>query len=272
MTSSPRSRARRDHTRAARHVSDDGSLSLERSATTRHAPVGRRRGGGRGSVGRRSLRPGRCAGSGARGCRAANEPGAARGRRGAPRSRSFGAHAANPSGRSCHRAGADIGRAGVPAHGRGVRDRLRRCSAAETHLDTGARRIPRSIRASGPAGCRRAAPAAAGSRSVARVTFDTRSADASSALRANGMTGFTASSRSTGTAARTCSISASSDSARSWRPTGGVGTTDAADYEHDNEKWSVPGRHGYRLVFATWSKVTEQPRQLLDELTATLAA
>jgi very-short-patch-repair endonuclease len=47
---------------------------------------------------------------------------------------------------------------------------------------------------------------------------------------------------------------------------------DASDYERDNEKWSVPGRHGYRLVFATWSKVTEHPRRLLDELAAALAA
>jgi hypothetical protein len=47
---------------------------------------------------------------------------------------------------------------------------------------------------------------------------------------------------------------------------------DAADYEHDTEKWSVPGRLGYRIVFATWDKVTECPAQLLAELTATLAA
>jgi len=47
---------------------------------------------------------------------------------------------------------------------------------------------------------------------------------------------------------------------------------DATDYEHDNEKWSVPGRHGYRLVLATWDKVTRQPVQLLHELRATLAA
>ena len=47
---------------------------------------------------------------------------------------------------------------------------------------------------------------------------------------------------------------------------------DAADYEHDNEKWSVPGRHGYRVVFATWEKVTRDPDRLLNELTATLAA
>ena len=31
---------------------------------------------------------------------------------------------------------------------------------------------------------------------------------------------------------------------------------DPSDYEHDNEKWSVPGRHGYRIVLATWEKVT----------------
>jgi very-short-patch-repair endonuclease len=47
---------------------------------------------------------------------------------------------------------------------------------------------------------------------------------------------------------------------------------DPTDYEHDNEKWSVPGRHGYRLVFATWHKVTRTPSQLLGELSTTLAA
>jgi very-short-patch-repair endonuclease len=47
---------------------------------------------------------------------------------------------------------------------------------------------------------------------------------------------------------------------------------DAADYEHDHEKWSVPGRHGYRLVFATWDKVTRRPDDLVDELRTTIAA
>ena len=45
---------------------------------------------------------------------------------------------------------------------------------------------------------------------------------------------------------------------------------DPADYERDNEKWSVPGRHGYKLVFATWEKVTRHPRDLIEELRATL--
>ncbi len=47
---------------------------------------------------------------------------------------------------------------------------------------------------------------------------------------------------------------------------------DPADYERDNEKWSVPGRLGYRLVFATWDNVTRRPNELLHELAATLAA
>jgi very-short-patch-repair endonuclease len=47
---------------------------------------------------------------------------------------------------------------------------------------------------------------------------------------------------------------------------------DPADYERDNEKWSVPGRHGYRMIFATWRKVTERPDQLLAELATTLGA
>jgi hypothetical protein len=47
---------------------------------------------------------------------------------------------------------------------------------------------------------------------------------------------------------------------------------DPTDYEHDNEKWSVPGRHGFKIVLATWGKVTRTPQFLLDELLATLAA
>ncbi len=45
---------------------------------------------------------------------------------------------------------------------------------------------------------------------------------------------------------------------------------DANDYERDNEKWSVPGRHGYRIVFATWSKVDRRPEELIDELRAAM--
>ena len=41
---------------------------------------------------------------------------------------------------------------------------------------------------------------------------------------------------------------------------------DAADYEWNNDKWSVPGHHGYRIVFATWAKVTRRPQRLVAEL------
>jgi len=44
---------------------------------------------------------------------------------------------------------------------------------------------------------------------------------------------------------------------------------DPADYEDDNEKWSVPGRHGYFLVLATWDKVTRRQHEFLAELGAT---
>jgi very-short-patch-repair endonuclease len=47
---------------------------------------------------------------------------------------------------------------------------------------------------------------------------------------------------------------------------------DPSDYEHDNEKCSVPARHGFRIVFATWLKVTQHPDELLRELAAALAA
>jgi very-short-patch-repair endonuclease len=46
---------------------------------------------------------------------------------------------------------------------------------------------------------------------------------------------------------------------------------DPNDYEDDHEKWSVPGRHGYRVVFATWAKVTRQPTEFVRELDATLS-
>jgi very-short-patch-repair endonuclease len=47
---------------------------------------------------------------------------------------------------------------------------------------------------------------------------------------------------------------------------------DAADYERDNEKWSVPARYGYRIVFVTWEKVMRRPKELIAELTTTIAA
>jgi hypothetical protein len=50
------------------------------------------------------------------------------------------------------------------------------------------------------------------------------------------------------------------------------GHDDAADFEYDSEKWSVPGPLGYRIVFASWDKVAHRPEQLVHEVAATLAA
>jgi very-short-patch-repair endonuclease len=47
---------------------------------------------------------------------------------------------------------------------------------------------------------------------------------------------------------------------------------DPTDFEGDHEKWSVPGRHGYKLVLATWDKVVRHPEDFIHELRATLAA
>ncbi len=47
---------------------------------------------------------------------------------------------------------------------------------------------------------------------------------------------------------------------------------DPVDYEYNNEKWSVPGQLGFKLVFATWAKVTERPAAFIQELRTTLAA
>jgi hypothetical protein len=41
---------------------------------------------------------------------------------------------------------------------------------------------------------------------------------------------------------------------------------DPNDYERANEKWNVPGRLGYRIVFATWDTVTRRPQQLIADL------
>ena len=46
---------------------------------------------------------------------------------------------------------------------------------------------------------------------------------------------------------------------------------DAADFERDQEKWSVPARHSFRLVFATWESVTRHPDRLIAELRTALA-
>jgi very-short-patch-repair endonuclease len=47
---------------------------------------------------------------------------------------------------------------------------------------------------------------------------------------------------------------------------------DPSDFEHDNEKWSVPGHHGYRVVFATWNDVAKHPDRFLADLAATRGA
>jgi hypothetical protein len=47
---------------------------------------------------------------------------------------------------------------------------------------------------------------------------------------------------------------------------------DPLDYEDGNEKLSIPGLHGYKLIMATWDKVVNRPDQLIDELRRTLAA
>jgi very-short-patch-repair endonuclease len=45
---------------------------------------------------------------------------------------------------------------------------------------------------------------------------------------------------------------------------------DAADFERDQAKWSVPARHGYRLMFATWQTITRDPGAFVVELRAAL--
>jgi len=47
---------------------------------------------------------------------------------------------------------------------------------------------------------------------------------------------------------------------------------DPADYEDNNDKWSVPGRYGFRIVFATWNNVTRRPRDFVRDLMTTFAA
>jgi very-short-patch-repair endonuclease len=45
---------------------------------------------------------------------------------------------------------------------------------------------------------------------------------------------------------------------------------DPTDYEDDQEKWSIPARYGFKIVFATWNKVTCEPMRFMAELDAAL--
>jgi very-short-patch-repair endonuclease len=47
---------------------------------------------------------------------------------------------------------------------------------------------------------------------------------------------------------------------------------DPRDFEYDNEKWSVPARHGYKIVLATWEKVTGDPGGFIADRRAGLHA
>jgi very-short-patch-repair endonuclease len=47
---------------------------------------------------------------------------------------------------------------------------------------------------------------------------------------------------------------------------------DPADFERDQEKWSAPALHGFRLLFATWDTVTRRPERLIAELREALSA
>ena len=79
-----------------------------------------------------------------------------------------------------------------------------------------------------------------------------------------------ASSRSSGRAVPSASTSRFVRQATILETNGRRWHDDPPDYECDNDKWSVPGRHGFRIVLATWPKVTEHPADLLAELRATL--
>jgi very-short-patch-repair endonuclease len=45
---------------------------------------------------------------------------------------------------------------------------------------------------------------------------------------------------------------------------------DAADFEHDQEQWSVPARHGFRIVFAPWDRITRHPDEVVEEFRRSL--
>ena len=62
------------------------------------------------------------------------------------------------------------------------------------------------------------------------------------------------------------------DAQRSSRPTGGAGTTTRPTTSTTTRSGACPARHGYRIVFATWDKVTRTPDLLIDEIATTLAA
>jgi len=53
---------------------------------------------------------------------------------------------------------------------------------------------------------------------------------------------------------------------------GAVLGPEAFEVACEDDKWSVPARFGFCIVFATWRKVTRDPNHFLAELTESLAA
>ena len=251
----------RDRAGAPRRVPHGGGRTLRRAAASCRAAVGRRRRRCRGVVCGRALRPPR---------RARPGPG---GRRAGLESRALEevvVHRATtfaPLMVRRHRGlrvtgvEATLVALGARARRRSVRDRVRGRAAAKAHRSAGVTHVPRPVRASGSSRRPRDPRTPRRARSRLPGAIDARGEDAPAARRARHhrlsarvparmerpRVPLRLRVRATRTILET--------NGRRWHD-------DPTDYEHDNEKWSVPGRHGYRLVLATWDKVTQRPEQL----------
>ena len=260
---------RRRRARVPGHVPPHGVLAVRRPETAGRVAVGGRPGGRRSAVCRDGVRAGGDTYQATSDCRAVDDSKTVGGDRHSvlrQPSRLDGAACARPSRHRC-RGNADGAR--PRARRRGTRDRVRRRSSPEAHEHPGTPRVPRSVRGSGPPRRRGASSAARRARPQASVAIDARGADAPLA-RCEPHHGF---SREFPLEweGRTYFFDFAFERERTILETNGRRWhDDPADYEDDHEKWSVPGRHGYFLVLATWDKVTRRQREFLAELGATL--
>ena len=251
-------RGRRHRPRPARHLPNDRSRAVERQSLRAALLWAGPTAAAAGVCGRRALRPRGRAAAGTRDRRHATDAWPAPDLvRGSSRKSPSSAAAATAPGLAGHGGGADDGGAGAALDGGGVRDRVRGRATATTHDGLRAPRVSRTLPGRPGAAALRHLLDELDPVHASRSTLEVKTRRL---LVAHGLTDFTREfPLAWNGRALSLRLRASSAGGRSSRPTAAVGTTTPTDYEHDNEKWSVPGRHGYRIVFATWDKVTGRP-------------
>ena len=189
-----------------------------------------------------------------------------------PSLRHSAAHAADGPRCTHHRPRGDARPPRTRARPRGARSRVRRRATAPPHVHLRVGRVPRPVRPPRSPRCRFDATAHRRGRSTpSGPVRRSRSRPAASSSRTDSLTYvreyplvwngrrylYDFAFPNTNTILET--------NGRRWHD-------DPSSYERDHEKWSVPGRLGFRIVFATWDKVVHNPLALVHELRTTMTA